>query len=420
MTARQLVRNGAMLVVLSLFGGLLGQACGGSGSGTSSSSASNAGGGNGGGNSITQAVGVATATPTPAPPPTAVPSLVVPPGGSIADVARSAPAGATIIVSPGVYVPIAFNPGELQDGLYFFADITGAFTETAPAPVIIDAHGGAAAIKLSGQSDVTFDSFTLRGGTVAGFLATSSPGTFLQDCIITENRGDGVQVEGADGGLIFNNLITNSGGVGIRVLGTSSLAVINNTIFNSAQGGLTVGNASTDLVVENNIFNDNHPTGEGIVVDASAVGYQGDFNLNTDGYRGTVTGPDDVSADPEFLFPANGDPGGGADFHLAESSPAIDAGDSNTAADLASTLEQLTTQSDGTLDSPPPDLGYHYPAPVLTPTPPPRAPRTATPRPATPRPGTPTATPRPAAGTPTPTPASAGGRTPRPTKTPRG
>jgi hypothetical protein len=410
-----------MLVVLSLFGGLLAQACGGSGGGTGSSSGSNAGGGNGGGSGTTPAVGVATATPTPtpAPPPTAVPSLVVLPGESIANTAKHASAGATIIVSPGIYAPLAFNPGEIQDGLYFFADVSGEFAGTSPAPVIIDANGRAAAVELSSQSNVTFDSFTLRGGRVAGFLATSSPGTSLLDCIVTGNRGDGVQVDGADAGLIFNNLITDSGGAGVRVLGTSSIDIINNTIFNSAQTGLTVDHASTAVVVENNIFTDNHPSGEGIVVDAPAASYQGDFNLNTDGYRGTEPGPDDVSADPQFLFPANGDPGAGADFHLTQSSPAVDAGDANTAADLASTLEQLTTQSDGTVDNPPPDLGYHYPAPVLSPTPPPRATRTATPRAATPHPGTPTGTRRPA-GTATPAPASAAGRTARPTKTPRG
>lgn len=338
--------------------------------------------------------------------------------------AKSAPAGTTIIVSPGVYPPIVFQPGDLQDGLYFFADVTGAFSESPPAPVVIDGEGHEAAIQLSGQSNLTFDSFTLRGGTVAGFIAKSAPGTSVDDCTISENGGDGVQVEGADGGLIFNNLITANGGAGIRVLGTAGLEIINNTVYDNTQSALSVGGppaaASSDVFVENNIFNHNHA---GIVVDASTTGYQGDFNLNTDGYDGTQPGPDDVQTDPLFVFPASGNLDAGADFHLAAESPAIDAGDPNTSADLGSTLTQLTTQSDGTLDSPPPDLGYHYLPPAQAPTPAPKPTHThsGTPTP-THRPGTPAAG---ATATPTPkaTPTIAGGRkgtaTPRPTKTPR-
>ncbi|MFI5367320.1 MAG: right-handed parallel beta-helix repeat-containing protein, partial [Candidatus Binatia bacterium] len=339
-------------------------------------------------------------------------------GESIANTAKTAPAGATIIVGPGLYAPVVFQAGDIQDGLYFFADVTGELTGASPAPVVIEARGGAAAVKLSGQSNVIFDSFTLRGGAVAGFLAVSSPGTTVEDCIISGNRDNGVLFQDADNGLVFNNLVTNGGGVGIQVLGSAGVEVINNTVYGSAQSGLSVSGASSDTFVENNIFSHNR---QGIVVDASATGYQADFNLNTDGYHGTGSGPDDVLTDPELIFPAQGDPTGGADFHLAQSSPAIDAGDANIGADLEAFLEQLTTQSDGTLDSPPPDLGYHYPAPVQ-PTPVVKSTRTATPRP-----GTPTATRKPVTGTPTrtltptttPKGAHGGTPTPRPTKTPR-
>ncbi|MFI5366818.1 MAG: right-handed parallel beta-helix repeat-containing protein, partial [Candidatus Binatia bacterium] len=340
-----------------------------------------------------------TPTSTATPEPTAVPTLIVPSGESIADAAKSAPPGATIIVSPGLYGAVVFQPGDLADGLYFFADVTGEFTDSAAAPVVIDAHGGSAAVMLSGQSNVTFDSFTLRGGSVAGILARNSPGTLIEDCVIAANHGDGVLMQGGDGELIFNNLITNSGGAGISAGGTTDLQIINNTVYNSTQSGLSVGSESSNVFVENNIFNRNR-SGMGVAVDATATGFAADFNLNTDGYQGTATGEDDVHSDPLFLFPSQGDPTTNADFHLAQGSPAIDAGDTTIDADLLGLLEQLTTQSDGTLDSPPPDLGYHYLAPA-TPTPAVKATRTPTPRPATPKPGTPSPTPRP--GTPTPT-----------------
>jgi hypothetical protein len=369
-----------------------------------------------------------TPTSTATPEPTAVPSLIVPSGESIAEAAKSAPPGATIIVPPGLYGAVVFQPGDIADGLYFFADVTGEFTDSAPAPVVIDAHGGSAAVMLSGQSNVTFDSFTLRGGSVAGVLARNSPGTLIEDCVIAANHGDGVLTEGGDGELIFNNLITNSGGAGISVHGTTDLQIINNTIYNSTQSGLSVGSESSNVFVENNIFNRNR-SGMGVAVDATVTGFDADFNLNTDGYQGTSAGEADVHSDPLFLFPSQGDPTTNADFHLAQGSPAIDAGDETIAADLLGLLEQLTTQSDATLDSPPPDLGYHYVAPP-TPTPAVKPTRTPTPRPATPKPGTPSPTLRPGTSTPTRRPATAtptntgkgphgGTPTPRPTKTPR-
>ena len=401
-----------MLGVSCLSFVLLVQACGGGGGGSSSGGGGSGGDGGGGGKS-TQPIGIATPTPQP----TAAPTIIVPSGESIVDAAKTAPAGSTIIISPGLYLPIVFQPGDLQEGLYFFADVTGEFTGTSRAPVVIDAGGADAAVTLSGQSDVTFDGFTLRGGKVAAVLAENSPGTIVQNCIITGNSGDGVQFAGADSSLIFNNLITDNGHAGIDIVGTTDVQIINNTVYGSTQSGLSVGStsdASSNIFVENNVFNHNQA---GITVAASTTGYQGDFNLNTDGYEGTPAGADDVFGDPLFIRPSNADPNTVADFHLAApTSPAIDAGDSSIDGTLEASLEQRTTQSDGTLDSPPPDLGYHYSAPALPATPVPKPTRTATPRP-----GTPTATRRPATGTPmTPSPTRTPTVTRTPTTTPRG
>jgi len=108
----------------------------------------------------------------------------------------------------------------------------------------------------------------------------------------------------------------------------------------------------------------------------SISGYYGDYNLNYDATNGapyspmSIAGHDDVMRMPQFVAPTGLYP----DFHLAPSSPAIDAGDPNTPADLLGLLQQRTTQSDCTPDSGLVDLGYHYlttdpSCPVPTPTP---------------------------------------------------
>lgn len=322
-------------------------------------------------------------TPTPSPEPTVQLEFIVRGGASIAAAARRAPAGATIIVSPGTYTPVVLGPGDLQGSITLFADATGQFTDSLPAAVVIDARGQLAAISLTDQQfDVTIDGFTVRGGTKAGVLVVRSPGAVVANCTATRNRGDGVRLERSDGSFVFDNLMWDNSGAGIRVRNTIDAFVINNTVYGSLNGGISVV-GSTNTVVENNVFNKNVPAG--LIVDTASVGYAGDFNLNTDGYgEGTPAGAHDVSggfADPQFIFPSGGD------FHLTPTSPAIDAGNFDTDADVALVLSERTTQTDGRLDTEPVDLGFHYLAPEAFATPTPV--RTAT--------RTPTKTPRPTA-----------------------
>ena len=98
-------------------------------------------------------------------------------------------------------------------------------------------------------------------------------------------------------------------------------------------------------------------------------------------------GPHDSAADPLFIFPTGGD------FRLASGSQAINSGSDAIDPVLLGELELLTTQTDGSLDTLPLDIGYHYIAPIPTPTRVPRA--TRTPTPTATRAGTPTHTPRP-------------------------
>ncbi len=328
----------------------------------------------------------ATPTGTPLPIFTQPPSggvLIVRPGQDITAIAKAAPSGATLLVAPGVYASVILNPGDLQGPLTLIADVTGAGTDSPAAPVVISVRGTSPAVDLSGQSDLTLDGFSLRGGVGAGVRVSDSSRITVRNCLIAENRGDGVVFDASSDGLVFNNVIFDNAGSGVRVLGTVGLRVINNTVYGNADDGVVVGDASdpsSDPVIRSNIFNGNG--GAGLSIDASTTAVDFDYNLNTDGYAGDAEpAPHDIAgtlANPLFVAPAR------EDFHLAlglvgSQSPAVDTGDPATDAALVAALTVRTTQPDGTLDTPPVDLGYHYAAPAPTPTPRPRPTRTPTP-----------------------------------------
>jgi parallel beta-helix repeat protein len=383
------------------------QACGGGGS--------SSGGGASGEPQSTQPGGQtpgAEATPTVAP-------VVIPAGANIVEQVKRVAAGGTVIVLPGVYAPIVFNPGDLSGPVALIADETGQLSNGVAAPVIISSKGLSPAIEINGQSDVTLDGFTVHGAAGAGVLVKNSPRTVLLDCTISDTKGNGVQIESSDDTLVFNNLIFDNSGAGILVTGTNGLSIYNNTVYKSMASGISVGDAadpSSDVTLRNNILNSNAPAG--IAVAESTSGYDGDYDLNNDGYDGVSAGANDITGtgpgtDPLFMSPDTGD------FHLLQglagsTSPAIDAGDPDTSSDLVAVLQQRTTQTDGTLDTGPVDLGYHYLSALAfaTPTPPPVP--TSTRRPTAKTSATPTRTPT---HGPTSTPVS-GGHKPTPTKKP--
>lgn len=314
-----------------------------------------------------------TATSTPTPDGTL--QVVVPPGANLRSYVRRAPANATLILSPGTYPPLRLEAGDVQGPITLFGDVEGAFSEVAPADVVINAGAQAVAVELRDVADVTLDGLTLHGGTSAALLIVDSPGVFVLDCTIRKSKGHGAVFERSDDGLFFNNLLYDNTGTGLRVLGSDLLFAINNTVYGSRSHGVFVGNVngepSSNLLLENSIINQNRPTG--ITIEAgspsSVSGYFGDFNLNSDGYGpGTPVGENDINgpgslSDPQFFFPSGGD------FHLSATSPALNAGDPETDEGLVPFLTERTTQRDQTLDSVPVDLGYHY---LVIPTPTPR------------------------------------------------
>ena len=318
------------------------------------------------------------------PTPTVMPEVViVRPGGSIAQAAKRVPPGSTVLVAPGIYGSVVLGAGYLQGPISLVADTSGVFTQSGRAPVVISVNGHSPAIEISSQDDVTIDGFTLRGGDDTGVLLTNTARAIVRHCTMTGNRGDGVRVKSSDDTLIFDNLIYNNPRTGIRVNGTNGVRIINNTLYRNAGGGIAMA-ASDGVALRNNILNQNAPAG--IILTPSTTGYDGDYDLNTDGYDGAPVGPHDIAgsqadANPLFFFPSGGD------FRLqvgiaGSTSPAFNTGDPDTDADLVAALTQRTTQTDGTLDVPPVDIGYHYPGPpppTVTPTPTLTPTRTSTP-----------------------------------------
>jgi hypothetical protein len=388
------LRVARVLLFSVTFAGLA--ACGGGGgSGNAGSGSSTSPGPTGGGNGPTptrtpsrqSTLPGQVGTPTPTPPGGATPTgtaaeeatpveITVPMNGDIRGFARNAPAGATLILMAGSYRPVDLQPGDLKGPLTITADVTGELTGGPTAPALVNAGNKDAAFRISGNADLTIDGLTLVGGNVAALLVEDSSGVSVLDCTMRSSHGDGARFERSPNGFLFNSLIYNNAGTGIRVLGTDSLFIINNTVYNSKASGLYLGlsvdTPSSNAFVENNIFNKNTPTGITVdTIDPSSLdGYFADFNLNSDGYGpGTPRGENDVNglrplSDPQFVFQKGPD-----DFHLSQTSPAVNAGDFDTDPSIVDFLGGLSTQEDGTYDTPPVDLGYHY---VVLPTPTPR------------------------------------------------
>ncbi|MGH3055704.1 MAG: right-handed parallel beta-helix repeat-containing protein, partial [Gaiellaceae bacterium] len=316
---RRGVRAGTILTACLVV--FLGQACGGGSSGSSSDGTNNGGGTPPPSNatatprptntrtsatpSLTQPSQHGTPTPTqhgaPTPSPTSEVPTEVPTatpaqvtifsGESIADAAKRVPDGGIVVVAPGTYRPVVLNPGDLQGSVTIFADVTGEFTNSPAAPVTISAGSNdEAAFKASGQSGLAIDGLTLRGGRNAGFLCAGCDTTSVLDCTISGSQGDGVRFESSQDALVFNNLLTGNTGAGVRGLGTTNLQIVNNTIYKNHTNGVSLvpqnQSPSTSGYLRNNILNTNTPSG--IFVDpgppSSLDGFDGDFNLNTDGY----------------------------------------------------------------------------------------------------------------------------------------
>ena len=136
--------------------------------------------------------------------------------------------------------------------------------------------------------------------------------------------------------LVYNNIAYNNRYVGLTLHNCCSgpathpvrnITIVNNTFYNNGWtvwgGGIAVDNPDAqNVVVRNNIVSQNLYFQIAVAADVPTATLAIDHNL-IDGFRGTegeVYGDDYVEGDPLFTNPS------GANFHLREGSPAIDAG----------------------------------------------------------------------------------------------
>lgn len=297
--------------------------------------------------------------------------------------------GDTIVVGPGTHRPPAETPGIVVDIVAFTAtasrplrieaDAAGDRLGEPPGEVVLDADGGAFAVRITGSAGIVLDGFVVtgaRGNNAAGIQVRSgSSDIVVRNAEIRANDGDGVRIEASDRTLVFNNLIHDNALRGIQVsgggLGTEGTELVANTVAGNGNDGISVGGGTIrDTFLRNNLI---VHTVRGIDVDGDATrGYDADYNLvfPTLNAYGPLTpkGLNDLSVDPLLV----------AGFRLSqiaagqlETSAAVDAGDPGLASALRNALLARTTATNDALDTGVVDIGFHYPssfAPPPTPT----------------------------------------------------
>ena len=292
--------------------------------------------------------------------------------------------GVTIYVGPGHYpgrVEIADVAGSAETPAVLVADTRGEHTGDAPGDVVLDANGDILGLRISKSPYTIIDGFTITGANppnnrsaLAVQVRTGSHNVTIRNCVVDNNGpGDGIGVLTSNDVLIFNNLIVKNGR-GIRISdGSQASHIIGNTIADNMGTAVAIGGKDsagvvpTDVVVLDNIIQD---SADNISIDidtgppSSLTGYMGNFNLvfikglsdQTSSYRlSTIRGDHDVNRAASFVDAANGD------YHLANGSPAVNAGTADIGAALVAAQLHGSTSSDGAEDKAPVDLGYHYP-----------------------------------------------------------
>jgi hypothetical protein len=180
----------------------------------------------------------------------------------------------------------------------------------------------------------------------------------LSDCLVERNviygngaaGGSGINCDGVQNSIIRNNLIYDTHASGISLYridgggGSSGNLIVNNTVIVAADGrwALNIQGGSTGNTVRNNILYTHHSFRGSIDISAdSLAGFSSDYNvlmsrMTTNGGNSILSlatwqaaGRDlhSIVATPGQLFVS----AAGFDFHLSDTSPAVDAGTSQFA-----------------------------------------------------------------------------------------
>ncbi len=285
---------------------------------------------------------------------------------TISKAAQLARSGYLIIVGPGTYREGVTTAavGVAPQGLQFFADVTGARTGDNAGEVKLDGTGtrATAGFNLFSSMGSLIDGFTMTGFSDAGITIKSGSDDFtIQNCLITNNTGDGIRVQDSASVLIFNNLLAGNGGTGVGIVGQISgspnARVLSNTMVDNGTRGLIVGNtsaASPGALVHNNVVQGNGGDAniKVFTTPRSDLGYDGDYNLV---FPGTYL-PNDINGSHDF----NGDAKFTADFHLQSTSPAINAGGPLNLPNSQTTILRGRTTTGSNLDTGVFDMGFHF------------------------------------------------------------
>ncbi|MBU6399107.1 MAG: immunoglobulin domain-containing protein [Verrucomicrobia bacterium] len=199
---------------------------------------------------------------------------------------------------------------------------------------IIGCHGtnggpAGTAIYLSGNPTNLIEGNIIQnndtGITVIGPTAAGSPR--IDNNLISDNRGDAIDVQNAAAGIV-QNLIVRNGGNGIHwfvAQGQRSPYVINNTVSDNAGAGVYADGFDAGVVVENNLVVGNPAAyANGASGNLPILEFNDIYSPFGAAFAGALTNlagtAGNQSVDPWFACP----PGG--DYRLLAGSPCIDAG----------------------------------------------------------------------------------------------
>ncbi|NVL92085.1 MAG: right-handed parallel beta-helix repeat-containing protein [Desulfobacterales bacterium] len=171
---------------------------------------------------------------------------------------------------------------------------------------------------VKGAPNSTISGFTITG-YYYGIYNSNHCSPTITNNIITGSR-KGIYNNDYSSPTITNNIISGNANDGISSFSNSSPTITNNTITGNGYSGI-YNDSTSSPTITNNIISGNTEYGIESAEGSSPQIKNNDVVLNGDGsYLNCSPGAGDISADPEFVDPDNGD------YHLKEGSPCIDSG----------------------------------------------------------------------------------------------
>ncbi|MBU6399863.1 MAG: right-handed parallel beta-helix repeat-containing protein [Verrucomicrobia bacterium] len=234
--------------------------------------------------------------------------------------------GTTLSLAPGVTVKTSggiYVNGRLDARGTAVSPITFTSRKGAPAPgdwkgIYLAPSAGGSALRFcnllyAGADSLGYYNWAYR--RTALYVESCAPQ--LGDLSIAQSAVHGIMFYGSAAGL-NNSLIYSNATSGLVLLNDAAPQLANNTVVGNGANGIDCSSGSPAVV--NNILAFNAT--DGIVRQAGNPVLQNNcvFGNSHTNYNGLPTGTNDVSVDPRFVAAAT------ADYHLADTSPLIDAG----------------------------------------------------------------------------------------------